>query len=110
MNKLVEKSALVLRLLAAKNRCGKSFDEIAQKLSVTNVYCAQLFHNQAQLKPETAKILHEILPEISESDLELMQKIPFRSFDPANIQEPLIYRLNEAVNHYGEGSIFCILL
>jgi len=31
-----------------------------------------------------------------------MMKNPMRSFDPSIVQEPLIYRLNEATNHYGE--------
>ena len=32
-----------------------------------------------------------------------MMRVPFRSFDPAIVQEPLIYRLVEAMQHYGEG-------
>ena len=32
-----------------------------------------------------------------------MMRFPFRSFDPAIVQEPLIYRLVEAMQHYGEG-------
>ena len=32
-----------------------------------------------------------------------MQLAPMRSFDPAILQEPHIYRLSEAVMHYGEG-------
>jgi cyanate lyase len=32
-----------------------------------------------------------------------MKKAPMRSFNPAILQEPLIYRLNEAMQHYGES-------
>ena len=59
--------------------------------------------NQAQLKPETAKLLKTVVPGISEDDLAAMQRPPFRSFDPTIMQEPLIYRLVEAMQHYGEG-------
>jgi len=62
-------------------------------LGVTNVYAAQLFVNQAQLKPTTAEKLKSICPGISDADLKLMQKSPMRSFDPAIMQDPLIYRL-----------------
>ena len=84
------KEALISRLLEAKDNCGKSFDEIAAHLGLTNVYAAQLFMNQAQLKPHLVLKLKEIVPLISSTDLLLMQKFPFRSFDP---QVGLIKRL-----------------
>ena len=40
----------MLRLLKAKEDSGKSFDQIAEGLGVTNAYAVQLFLNQAQLK------------------------------------------------------------
>lgn len=97
------KAALVERLLDAKSAAGKTFDEIAAALGVTNAYVAQLFMNQAQLKPATASKLAEIVPGISASDLTVMQKAPMRSFDPLMMQEPLVYRLVEAMQHYGAG-------
>ena len=81
---------------------GKTYDEIAAVLGLTNLYTAQLFLNQAQLKPETAEKLKAVVP-ISEEDLAIMQRPPFRSFDSSIMQEPLIYRLVEAMQHYGEG-------
>ena len=95
-----KKEELVERLLKAKEDAGVTFDEIAKKLKVTNVYAAQLFVNQAQLKAKTAEKLANIVPGISEEDLKLMQKSPMRSFDPAIMQEPLIYRLVEAMQVY----------
>jgi len=59
--------------------------------------------NQAQLKPTTAAKLSKVVPGISADDLKAMQKIPFRSFDPTIMQEPFIYRLVEAMQHYGQG-------
>ena len=44
------KGELVERLLAAKQSSGKSFDEIASEMNMTNAYVAQLFLGQAQLK------------------------------------------------------------
>ena len=76
------KEALISRLLQAKDDSKKSFDEIATHLGLTNVYTAQLFMNQAQLKPHTVSKLREIVPLISSDDLVLMQRSPFRSFDP----------------------------
>lgn len=87
---------------AAKAAAGLTFDQIALSIGVTNAYVAQLFMNQAQLKPLTAEKLKAIVP-ISDCDLLAMQKIPFRSFDPAIMQEPLVYRLVEAMQHYGDG-------
>ena len=98
-----KKEELVERLFKAKEEAGVTFDEIAKKLKVTNVYAAQLFVNQAQLKPATAERLKKIVPTLSDDDLKLMQKCPMRSFDPAIMQEPLVYRLVEAMQHYGLG-------
>ena len=71
-----KKEELVERLLAAKSAAGVTFDDIAKKLGTTNVYCAQLFVNQAQLKATTAEKLKSIVPGISDDDLKLMQKSP----------------------------------
>lgn len=59
--------------------------------------------NQAHLKPATAEKLKALIPGISNDDIKSMQKIPFRSFDPLIMQEPFIYRLVEAMQHYGQG-------
>lgn len=64
---------------------------------------AQLFVGQANLKPATAEKLKKLVPGISAADLELMQQPPIRSFDPALQQDPFVYRLIEAVQHYGRG-------
>jgi|LauGreSBDMM110SN_4_FD.fasta_scaffold69977_2 cyanate lyase len=97
------KAALVERLLEAKTASGKTFDDIAAAIGVTNAYAAQLFVNQAQLKPGTAEKLKAIVPALSDVDIKTMQAIPMRSFDPLIMQEPLIYRLVEAMQHYGLG-------
>mmetsp|Transcript_23498 Transcript_23498/g.23708 ORF Transcript_23498/g.23708 Transcript_23498/m.23708 type:complete len:217 (+) Transcript_23498:42-692(+) len=98
-----DKAALVSRLLSAKEASHKSFDDIAAELGLTNAYTVQLFMNQAQLKAVTAEKLSKIVPGISSEDLKVMQYVPIRSFDTRIIQEPLIYRLGEIVQHYGQG-------
>jgi len=102
-NRLDEKDELVMRLLKIKQAKGLTYDEIAAECGVTNVYCAQLLHNQAQLKPQTALKLKEVFPEINDNDLTQMQLAPMRSYNKGIIQEPLIYRMNEAVMHNGES-------
>ncbi|KAJ1420779.1 cyanate lyase C-terminal domain-containing protein [Ochromonadaceae sp. CCMP2298] len=87
----------------AKASSKKDFDTIANDIGVTNSYAAQLFMAQAQLKPETAVKLRLSVASISDKDLLSMQQIPFRSFDASLMQEPMIYRLVEAIQHYGQA-------
>ncbi|KAK6929738.1 Cyanate lyase, C-terminal [Dillenia turbinata] len=94
---------LVRRLQDAKRQSGKSYNQIAEETGLTNVYVAQLLRRQAQLKSQTLPKLKESLPQLSEELLEEMMKPPFRCYDPNLIQEPAIYRLNEAVMHFGES-------
>jgi len=97
------KSALVTRLLQAKKESGKTYTEIAKQTGLTNAYVAQLFRRQAHLKPETAKVLKSAVPSLSDDLVAAMQEIPLRSYDPAIVQDPTIYRIHEAIVHYGEG-------
>ncbi|KAK9160564.1 hypothetical protein Syun_006905 [Stephania yunnanensis] len=97
------KATVTTQLLAFKKKSGKSFDEIAEETGLTNVYVAQLLRRQAQLKPETAPKLRAALPDLPDHLLEEMMAPPMRSHDPHLIQEPAIYRLNEAVMHFGES-------
>ncbi|KAL4423450.1 hypothetical protein ABPG77_005402 [Micractinium sp. CCAP 211/92] len=99
------KVAFVDQLLAAKAASGKTFDDIAAECGWTNAYTAQLFFNQAQLKPESAGRLKAAVPEISDEALAVMQQPPNRCWDPDLHQEPHVYRMLEAsaVSHYGEA-------
>ncbi|OAY64613.1 cyanate hydratase [Ananas comosus] len=98
-----ERAAVVRRLMAAKAAAGKSYAEIAAETGLTNVYVAQLLRRQAQLKPDTAPALRRSLPALSDDLLDLMMAPPFRSYHPDILQEPAIYRINEAVMHFGES-------
>jgi len=98
-----EKCSLVARLLAAKEASGKTFDQIAEALGLTNTNTANLFYNQAQLKSDKVAKLSQIVPGISKEDLAAMQNCPMRGFDPAILQDPGVYRFYEAITHYGEA-------
>ncbi|KAF8388262.1 hypothetical protein HHK36_026928 [Tetracentron sinense] len=97
------KENVVNFLLAVRRNSGKSYGQIAEETGLTNVYVAQLFRRQAQLKPETAPKIRAALPLLPEEMVEEMMRPPMRSYDPNLLQEPTIYRLNEAVMHFGES-------
>ncbi|KAI5573130.1 hypothetical protein BDE02_10G058900 [Populus trichocarpa] len=97
------KTTIINRLVAVKRNSGKSCSQIAEQTGLTNVYVAQLLRRQAQLNPDTAPKLRAALPELPEDLLQEMMRPPMRSYDPNLIQEPCVYRLNEAVMHFGES-------
>lgn len=97
------KARIVNLLLSAKRKSGKTFNQIAQETGLTNVYVAQLLRRQAQLKPETAPKLQKALPGLTDEVIGDMMEAPMRSYDPQIIQDPTIYRLNEAIMHFGES-------
>ena len=74
------KRALIDRLLTAKEKSKKTFTQIGKEIDCTNFYTAALFHNQQQLKPETAGALLKAVPALAEDAglLEEMQKAPSR--------------------------------
>ncbi|KAL3506172.1 hypothetical protein ACH5RR_031554 [Cinchona calisaya] len=98
-----KKLSLVTALQAEKHKSGKTYNQIAEETGLTNVYVAQLLKRQAQLKPETAPKLKAALPGLPEELLQEMMLPPLRSYDPNLIKEPTVYRLNEAVMHFGES-------
>ncbi|XVE65784.1 hypothetical protein DITRI_Ditri08aG0027300 [Diplodiscus trichospermus] len=103
MENIQTKANITSRLQTIKQKSGKTYNQIAEETGLTNVYVAQLLKRQAQLKPETAPKLRAALPDLPEELLQEMMKPPLRSYDPNLIQEPTVYRLNEAVMHFGES-------
>ncbi|XP_024522985.1 cyanate hydratase-like [Selaginella moellendorffii] len=97
------KRALVEQLLEAKSRSGKTLTMIAAETGLTNAYVGQLFHRQAQLHPEQVSPLRNAVPQLSDELLEKMRAPPLRSYEPTLIQDPIVYRLNEAVMHYAQS-------
>ena len=74
------KQALVARLLDAKETSGKTYSQIGKEIGCTNFYTAALFHNQQQLKPETAKLLKQAVPNLEPTLLAEMKKAPSRRY------------------------------
>lgn len=99
----MEKKDVVTKLVSLRKASGKSYDELAQALGLCNVYVAQLFRRQAQLKKETEDKLTKLVPGLSEDLLKEMRKPPVRSFDPTILQEPHVYRMTEVCAHYGDA-------
>ena len=99
----MDKKELVKKLLEAKEKSGKTYDQIADKLGVTNGYVTQLFQAQVQLTPPIDKKLGKIIPGLTKELLKEMSKCPMRSYDPSLIQEPNVYRMTEVCMLYGEG-------
>jgi hypothetical protein len=58
---------------------------------------------QTQLKEEHEKALCDALPGLSASDVALMKRAPSRCYDPNITQDPHIYRMQEAVLHFGQS-------
>lgn len=99
----MEKKHVVAQLLAAKDASGKTYDELAKALGLCNVYVAQLFQRQAQLKKQTEVKLVKAVPGLTEDLLKEMRKPPVRSYDPQILSEPHVYRMTEVCAHYGEA-------
>jgi cyanate lyase len=104
----MEKRDVVAKLLALKEASGKTYTELAEALGLCNVYVAQLFRRQAQLKKETEGKLVKLVPGLTEELLKEMRKPPLRSYDPAILQEPHVYRMTEVCAHYGDGILAVI--
>eukprot|EP00250_Pteridium_aquilinum_P016389 c23082_g1_i1 orf=127-651(+) len=98
-----EKAALVRELLKAKAKSCKTFTQIAEEVGITNAFAAQLFHRQAPLPDFLVEPLQRAVPSLSPDLLQAMRPIPMRSYDPSVLQDPTIYRFNEATAHYAES-------
>lgn len=94
---------MVSQLLAAKAASCKSFTQISKEVGLTNAYTAQLFHNQAQLKAGREEAIRKACPALTDELINVMKASPMRGYDPAILKEPHIYRMTEAVTHYGES-------
>ncbi|KAK8655057.1 hypothetical protein V6N13_107649 [Hibiscus sabdariffa] len=71
------KANISSRLQIIKQKSGKSYNQIAEETILTNVYVAQLFKRQAQLKPETVPKLRAVLPDLPEELLHELMKSSF---------------------------------
>ena len=96
------RNQIIDEIFKSKQIKNLSVDDIASKLGYTNLYTAQILSLKAPLNPAKAHELGNIL-DLSQDILNEMIKAPLRRFDPDITQEPTVYRLQEAINHYGES-------
>lgn len=93
----------VERVLDRKKAAGKTFDNIAEDLGVTNAYAAQLLLGQARLTREKATLLQSSL-HISDTDIQdMVDDIPARTYDSEMRKDPTVHRLHEAVTLYSHA-------
>ena len=104
----MEKKEIVAKLLAAKDESGKTYDQLSEAVGLCNLYVAQLFRRQAQLRSGTEGKLKQLVPGLTEDLLKEMRKPPVRCFDPSILQEPHVYRMTEVCGHYGDAILAVI--
>ena len=104
----MEKKEIVAKLLAAKDESGKTYDQLSEAVGLCNLYVAQLFRRQAQLRNGTEGKLKQLVPGLTEDLLKEMRKPPVRGFDPSILQEPHVYRMTEVCAHYGDAILAVI--
>jgi len=85
-----------------KEAKGLSVDDIAATLEYTNLYTAQILQMKSPLNPAKADVLKGLL-DLDQSTMDEMVKAGSRRYDSDIAQEPTVYRLMEAVQHYGES-------
>lgn len=96
------KAAAVAALLATRRAAGKTLRQLGTETTLGAVPVGQILARQAPLPVSAATDrLRAALPCLTDKQVAEMQTIPDRSFDPAQQQEPAVWRLLEAVNHYG---------
>jgi cyanate lyase len=88
-------------LLQAKEKAGLSFDQLAEKLGVHEVYLASCFYGQNSLDSQVATQLGQILS-LPASVVAQLQASPFKNgLDQTVPTDPLIYRFHEVTQIYG---------
>eukprot|EP01083_Nonionella_stella_P085288 236418_1 len=96
------RNTVIDEVFKQKESKGLSVDDIASHLGYTNLYTAQILALKTPLNPSKAGRLGELL-DLPSSTLDEMMKAGLRRYDGDVTQEPTVYRLMEAVSHYGES-------
>ena len=95
------KTALGLKIVAAKKKKKWTWDEVAQKLGHATVWVCAACLGQMSMTAETAEktgVLFDLTP----AEIELLQEAPYRGSLPTAVPtDPLIYRFYELVSVYG---------
>ena len=88
-------------IILAKKSLGFSWEDIAQKVSLSNVFLTSACLGMNSLKKENADKLCEVLERNKMVSIAL-QEFPNKTWDFGIPQDPLVYRLYEIVGVYGE--------
>ena len=99
--------SIIDEIFKLKEMQGLSIDDIANELGYTNLYMTQVLSLKSPLNPAKAEQLGKLL-NLPKPALDEMVKAPLRRFDESTLQEPTVYRLMEAVQHYGESIKYLI--
>ena len=95
------KTALGLKIVAAKKKKKWTWDEVAHKLELSKVWVCAACLGQMSMSEETAEktgVLFDLTPD----EVELLQQAPYRGSLPTAVPtDPLIYRFYELVSVYG---------
>jgi cyanate lyase len=95
------KTALGLKIVAAKKKKKWTWEDVAKKLDHAKVWVCAACLGQMSMTAETAEktgVLFDLTPD----EVELLQEAPYRGSLPTAVPtDPLIYRFYELVSVYG---------
>ncbi len=95
------KTALGLKIIAAKKAKGWTWPQVAEKLGYSPVWTCAACLGQMSMTPETAEkagVLFDLTP----AEIDLLAQAPYRGSLPTAVPtDPLIYRFYELISVYG---------
>jgi cyanate lyase len=95
------KTALGLKIRAAKKQKGWSWAEVAERLGHAPVWTCAACLGQMSMLPETAEKAG-VLFDLSGDEIQLLQEVPYRGSLPTQVPtDPVIYRFYELLQVYG---------
>lgn len=98
---IMKKIEMTEEILSAKKNSGLSWEEIANKVSLGEVFLTSACLGMNSLKKEPAEKLCNFLG-LSSDVCQALQEYPMKHWDKTIPTDPLIYRLYEIVGVYGD--------
>lgn len=97
----MDKKTMTETILAAKEKSGKTWEEIASGVNMNPVWVTSACLGMNSMKPEYASALCETL-ELSPEVAKALEECPHKHWDKTIPTDPLIYRFYEMINVYGD--------
>ncbi len=95
------KTALGVKIIAAKKAKGWTWPQVAEKLGFSPVWTCAACLGQMSMTPETAEKA-AVLFDLSPAEADLLAQAPYRGSLPSTPPtDPLIYRFYELISVYG---------